>query len=123
MSTLICDSKQFKKAASILSKLDTIKNIIYFEEDGESNDSGISGDMGNVKAISFHDVEKLGKDFPSDPRLPKKDDIAVVMYTSGSTGLPKVCATGKKPIRFHSQIDSLTIICLLHKKISLVLNR
>ncbi|CAO2812902.1 unnamed protein product [Amaranthus hypochondriacus] len=89
VSTLICDSKQFKKAASILSKLDTIKNIIYFEEDGESNDSGISGDMGNVKAISFHDVEKLGKDFPSDPRLPKKDDIAVVMYTSGSTGLPK----------------------------------
>ena len=95
MSTLICDSKQFKKAASILSKLETIKNIIYFEEDGESNDFGISGDMGNVEAASFHDVEKLGKDNPSDPRLPEKDDIAVVMYTSGSTGLPKVCATEK----------------------------
>ncbi|XP_057526905.1 long chain acyl-CoA synthetase 8 [Amaranthus tricolor] len=89
VSTLICDSKQFKKAASILSKLETIKNIIYFEEDGESNDFGISGDMGNVEAASFHDVEKLGKDNPSDPRLPEKDDIAVVMYTSGSTGLPK----------------------------------
>ncbi|XP_021724438.1 long chain acyl-CoA synthetase 8-like [Chenopodium quinoa] len=89
VSTLICDSKQFKKAASILSKLETVKNIIYFEEDNALSDTGIYDDMDDLNVSSFHEVEKLGKNHPLEPRLPKKEDIAVVMYTSGSTGLPK----------------------------------
>lgn len=93
MSTLICDSKQFKKAASIISKLETVKNIIYFEEDSALSDSGIYDDMDDLNVSSFHEVEKIGKDHRLNPRLPKKEDIAVVMYTSGSTGLPKVCGS------------------------------
>lgn len=89
VSTLICDSKQFKKAASTVSKLETLKNIIYFEEDGASSDSGNRDGVSDLRVSSFHEVEKLGKDNPTDPRLPKKNDIAVIMYTSGSTGLPK----------------------------------
>lgn len=93
VSTLICDSKQFKKAASIVSKLETLKNIIYFEEDGASSDSGNRNGVSDLRVSSLYEVEKLGKDNPTDPRLPKKNDIAVIMYTSGSTGLPKVCVT------------------------------
>ncbi|CAN4094513.1 unnamed protein product [Withania somnifera] len=64
---LICDAKQLKKLAAIGSNLRTIMN----------------------KVTSFSEVEKLGKSNPVQPILPIKKDIAVIMYTSGSTGMPK----------------------------------
>ncbi|KAA8524885.1 hypothetical protein F0562_011308 [Nyssa sinensis] len=89
VSTLICDSMQLKKLAAITSSLKTIKNVIYFADDEPASDSNISRSMGNWTVSSFTEVEKLGKRNPVHPRLPIKKDIAVVMYTSGSTGLPK----------------------------------
>lgn len=92
ISTLICDSKQLKKLASINSRIETVKNVIYFDNDGAASDSGTPGEMSNWTVSPFSEVEKLGKENPIQPRLPSKTDIAVVMYTSGSTGLPKVCS-------------------------------
>nr|DAD23866.1 TPA_asm: hypothetical protein HUJ06_025329 [Nelumbo nucifera] len=90
VSTLICDSKQLKKLAAISSSLETIKRIIYFEEeDGATIDSGLFGDTSNWTVSSFSEIQKLGKESPVNPRLPSKTDVAVIMYTSGSTGLPK----------------------------------
>ncbi|KAA8526635.1 hypothetical protein F0562_008162 [Nyssa sinensis] len=89
VSTLICDSKQLKKLAAINSSLKTITNVIYFEDDETASDSNSSRSMDNWTVSSFTDVEKLGKKNPVHPRLPIKKDIAVIMYTSGSTGLPK----------------------------------
>ncbi|BBG99878.1 AMP-dependent synthetase and ligase family protein [Prunus dulcis] len=88
VSTLICDAKQLKKLAAISSSLNTIQNVIYFEDEG-SSDTSISGSMSSWKVASFSEVEKLGQKSMVHPRLPSKNDIAVVMYTSGSTGLPK----------------------------------
>lgn len=45
---------------------------------------------GGWTITSFSDVEKLGRENPLDADLPLSSDIAVIMYTSGSTGLPKV---------------------------------
>jgi long-chain acyl-CoA synthetase len=39
--------------------------------------------------LSFTEVEELGKTSHIDARLPSSSDTAVIMYTSGSTGLPK----------------------------------
>lgn len=89
VKTLICDLKQLKKAAAVSSKLETLKYVIYFEEDGASSGSSISGNVNDFKVSSFCEVEQLGKDNPLNPRLPSKNDIAVIMYTSGSTGMPK----------------------------------
>ncbi|KAM1059605.1 hypothetical protein TB1_023653 [Malus domestica] len=88
VSTLICDSKQLKKLAAITSSLNTIQNVIYFEDEG-SSDASVSGSMGDLKVASFSEVEKLGQESHVPPSLPSKNDIAVIMYTSGSTGLPK----------------------------------
>lgn len=86
VSTLICDAKQLKKVASVSSSLKNIKNVIYFEDNETATDSP---NIGNWRVSSFSEVEKLGRNSPVQPRLPIKEDIAVIMYTSGSTGLPK----------------------------------
>ncbi|XP_062111960.1 long chain acyl-CoA synthetase 8-like [Humulus lupulus] len=88
-STLICDSKQLKKLAAISTSLKTIQNVIYFEEDGTSKETGYSESMSGWTVVSFSEVERLGKACPVPPSLPSKNEVDVVMYTSGSTGLPK----------------------------------
>ncbi|XP_020231094.1 long chain acyl-CoA synthetase 8 [Cajanus cajan] len=86
-STLICDSRQLKKLDAIKSKLTSIQNIIYFEDDNQEDT--FSGSSGSWTISSFSEVEKLGEESPVEPSLPSKNAIAVIMYTSGSTGLPK----------------------------------
>lgn len=88
-TTLICDSKQLKKLAAISTSLKTIQNVIFFEDDESSKDTGLSESLSNLTVASFSEVERLGKTSPVPANLPSKNGIAVIMYTSGSTGLPK----------------------------------
>lgn len=89
VTTLFCELKQYKRVSAISSKLESLKHVIFFEDDGDASDSSSYGDITNLKVSSFTELEKLGKKNPIRPRMPSKDDIAVIMYTSGSTGLPK----------------------------------
>ncbi|CAH9130507.1 unnamed protein product [Cuscuta epithymum] len=86
-TTLVCDTKQLKKLCAISSSLKTIKNIIYFNDDDETaSDLNI---FGKWTVSSFYEVERVGESSPVHARLPIKSDLAIIMYTSGSTGLPK----------------------------------
>ncbi|KAH0934659.1 hypothetical protein HID58_011776 [Brassica napus] len=89
VSTLICDSKQLKKLSAIQSSLKTVKNIIYIEEDGVEVASSEVNGLGDITVSSISEVEKLGKERPVEPSFPSKNGVAVIMFTSGSTGLPK----------------------------------
>ena len=88
VSTLICDSKQLKKLPAISSKLQSLKHIIYIED--EPVEAETLNQMNLWTTLSFTEVEELGKTSHIDARLPSSSDTAVIMYTSGSTGLPKV---------------------------------
>ncbi|WJX33207.1 Long chain acyl-CoA synthetase 8 [Trifolium repens] len=88
VSTLICDVKLLNKLEAIKSKLASLENIIYFEDDSKEEHAFSEG-LSNYTIASFGEVEKLGKESPVEPSLPSKNAVAVVMYTSGSTGLPK----------------------------------
>lgn len=79
-----------KKLDAIRSKVTSIQNIIYFEDDSKEGHDFSEG-LSNWTIASFGEVEKLGKESPAEPSMPSKNSVAVVMYTSGSTGLPKVC--------------------------------
>lgn len=87
VSTLICDSKQLKKLPSVSSKLQSVRHVIYIEDEPVEADT--LNQLKHLTTLSFHAVEELGKTSHTDPRLPSSSDTAVIMYTSGSTGLPK----------------------------------
>ncbi|KAK4481293.1 hypothetical protein RD792_012178 [Penstemon davidsonii] len=88
VTTVICGYKELKKLANVSGQIDTVKHIICMDDEFQSDTSLVSG-SGKWTITSFSDVEKLGRENPVDPDLPLSADVAVVMYTSGSTGMPK----------------------------------
>ncbi|KAJ0973262.1 hypothetical protein J5N97_021221 [Dioscorea zingiberensis] len=89
VSTVICGPKELKKLIDISGQLDTVKRVICMSDEGVPTDFSLAEKNNKWSVISFVEVEKLGQENPVDADLPVSADIAVIMYTSGSTGLPK----------------------------------
>ncbi|GAA5949926.1 hypothetical protein JCM21900_005526 [Sporobolomyces salmonicolor] len=78
--------------ASVVTDTPSLKVVIY---DGPSKDIA-SGALEKIKSAHdgievyhFDDFIKLGKANPVEPNHPQPEDLACIMYTSGSTGAPK----------------------------------
>ncbi|CAA7405214.1 unnamed protein product [Spirodela intermedia] len=89
VSTVICGGKEFQKLVQISGQLDTVKRVVHIEDEGISTDVSLAERNTNWKVISFAEVKRLGRENPAAAQLPASADVAVIMYTSGSTGLPK----------------------------------
>lgn len=89
VTTIICDRKQLKKLTDLSDQLETVKRVVYMEEPEDSSEPSFSGASSSWMVASFAKLESLGQESPSQPDLPAADDVAVIMYTSGSTGMPK----------------------------------
>lgn len=84
VTTVICGNKELKKLLDIGQQLETVKRVICMDDEFPSDVNS------TWMATSFANVQKLGRENPVDPNFPLSADVAVIMYTSGSTGLPKV---------------------------------
>ncbi|KAL8133723.1 long chain acyl-CoA synthetase 9, chloroplastic-like [Apium graveolens] len=87
VTTVICGKGELKKLLDISGQLDTVKYVICMD-DIPSHPSLIQA-SNSWTITSFRDIEQLGRENPVDADLPASADTAVIMYTSGSTGLPK----------------------------------
>ena len=69
----------------------SIKYVIYNDtpEPKTSDIEKIKSTNADVQVLSIAELRKLGEDNPVEPVPPSPDDIATIMYTSGSTGAPK----------------------------------
>ncbi|PPS18741.1 hypothetical protein GOBAR_AA01801 [Gossypium barbadense] len=83
VTTLICGAKELKKLVNLSGQLDKIKHVICMDDEIPTAASG------RWAVTSFADVQRTGYENPVDADLPIAADVAVIMYTSGSTGLPK----------------------------------
>ncbi|XP_059463006.1 long chain acyl-CoA synthetase 9, chloroplastic [Corylus avellana] len=88
VTTVICGHNELEKIIDISGQLDTVKRVICMDDEIPSTASFVEQSRGWA-ITSFVDVERLGGENPLSADLPLSADIAVIMYTSGSTGMPK----------------------------------
>jgi long-chain acyl-CoA synthetase len=71
------------KLLAVAPKCPTLKTIVVIGSIPEDASSDA------VKLLTFEDLEKLGAENDYEDVPPKPETLAVIMYTSGTTGMPK----------------------------------
>lgn len=90
-STVVADAKLLKVIAKVASKCTALKHIITITDDVPAETVKELEGLG-ITVTSMANVEKAGQEGPeasSKPTPAGMEDVAVLMYTSGTTGQPK----------------------------------
>lgn len=87
VDTVITSHDLLPKFKRLLDMAPEVKTVIYMEDQLKSTDT--KGYKDGVRLVPFSDVIKMGIQSTASGASPKCDDTAIIMYTSGSTGVPK----------------------------------
>ncbi|XP_012144195.1 acyl-CoA synthetase long-chain isoform X2 [Megachile rotundata] len=87
VDTVITSHDLLPKFKRLLDKVPEIKTIIYMED--QLKPTNTTGFKDGVRLISYSEVIKKGNESNAPMSPPQANDTAIIMYTSGSTGVPK----------------------------------
>lgn len=81
---------------TFIKTLQAAKSIQYIilntDNDDEIRDEDLEilkSSHDHITVLKFEDLRRLGEENPVDPVAPTREDLACIMYTSGSGGPPK----------------------------------
>ncbi|KAN0120613.1 expressed putative fatty acid biosynthesis enzyme [Russula decolorans] len=78
--------------AKVIGEVPSLRVVVYDGQAPEEVLSKIKNSREGVTVLSFDALRELGRELPPEAavsRVPSKDDMACIMYTSGTTGPPK----------------------------------
>jgi long-chain acyl-CoA synthetase len=78
--------------AKVIGEVPSLRVVIYDGQPSESVLSKIKGTRVGLSVLSLDALRELGREQPAEvaeSRTPSGDDVACIMYTSGTTGPPK----------------------------------
>mmetsp|Transcript_15916 Transcript_15916/g.37539 ORF Transcript_15916/g.37539 Transcript_15916/m.37539 type:complete len:695 (+) Transcript_15916:96-2180(+) len=86
-SMIVADVKLLKSLVKVLHQCKDVKTIVTMTP----CDPALKGQVeaAGVKVMSMDEVFEQGKTYQFKPQLPQSEDVAIIMYTSGTTGTPK----------------------------------
>jgi len=87
-ATVVVDSKLLKTLLKILPKCKSIANVVTMTACEDAMAEKIKG-AGVKNLFSVEQLIEAGRTYSFSPKMPTPEDIAVIMYTSGTTGDPK----------------------------------
>jgi len=87
---LFVDSSRLASVSKVLKDCPTLKYVVQLTALGSvPADITAAFDAAGVNLIDMPSLTAKGKEIPAKPNPPGPDDIAFIMYTSGTTGDPK----------------------------------
>ncbi|RMZ79602.1 hypothetical protein DV737_g3290, partial [Chaetothyriales sp. CBS 132003] len=88
---IFLDPNLISTLVKVLDDTPSIEIVIYNTEPEvqEKDVRKLKEAKPSLKILSFDELVKAGQDKPVDPVPPSPEDLACIMYTSGSTGPPK----------------------------------
>jgi long-chain acyl-CoA synthetase len=90
-STMYTDPHLLKTATGAIRR-SAVKTVIVNAESVFANGGEVDAfkkENPDLAVYTFEELRKLGEENPVDPVPAKGEDLYCIMYTSGSTGLPK----------------------------------
>lgn len=86
-TTVIVDAKLLKVLIKVLPKCSSVKHVITMDECDPEVGAQIKA--AEVSLRSVEETINAGAQYSYTQSLPQPEDVAVIMYTSGTTGAPK----------------------------------